>query len=55
MIPWKSLAAFAVALAMGAGASIGWAAGAGLVQSATDQDLPELGSPANAAVSLEDE
>jgi predicted Zn-dependent protease len=48
---WRPFAAFALAFAMGAGASIGWAAGL----SATDQDLPELGSPANAAVSLEDE
>ena len=49
----NSLKVFAIALALGAGASIGWAQGTAL--SATDQDLPELGSPANAAVSLEDE
>ncbi len=48
---WKSLVAFTAAFAVGAAVSVGWAAGF----SATDQDLPELGSPANAAVSLEDE
>jgi beta-barrel assembly-enhancing protease len=51
MTRWKSLYAFAAALAVGASVSVGWAAGF----SATDQDLPELGSPANAAVSLDDE
>jgi predicted Zn-dependent protease len=48
---WNSLLAFTGALVLGASVSVGWAAGF----SATDQDLPELGSPANAAVSLEDE
>jgi beta-barrel assembly-enhancing protease len=48
---WKSLGAFAAAFVVGASVSVGWAAGF----SATDQDLPDLGSPANAAVSLEDE
>jgi predicted Zn-dependent protease len=47
----KSLTAFTAAVALGSSMSLGWAAGV----SATDQDLPELGSPANAAVSLEDE
>jgi predicted Zn-dependent protease len=47
----RPLSAFLVALAMSASASIGWAQGVGAPQ----QDLPELGSPANAAVSLEDE
>ncbi|MGA2187792.1 MAG: M48 family metalloprotease [Steroidobacteraceae bacterium] len=47
----RPLSAFAIALAMSAGASVGWTQG----MSAADQDLPELGSPANAAVSLEDE
>lgn len=47
----RPLAAFAVAVALGAGAALGWAAGIG----GADQELPELGSPANAAVSLEDE
>src|SRR5882757_2777121 len=48
---WKSLCAFMVAFAVSSSVGLGWAAGTG----ATDQDLPELGSPANAAVSLEDE
>ena len=47
----RSWIAFLMALAVGASVSVGWATG----YSATDQDLPELGSPANAAVSLEDE
>ena len=83
------LAVLALGMCMGAGASVGWATGAGpgsgedtppaltpaapatpsnatpgsappvsgtgLGSSAADQDLPDLGSPANAAVSLEDE
>jgi predicted Zn-dependent protease len=48
---WKSLFACAVALAAGAAVSAGWAEGL----SAKDQDLPDLGSPATAAVSLEEE
>src|SRR5580704_7235515 len=48
---WKSLAALTAAVAVGSSVSVGWAQGL----SAADQDLPELGSPANAAVSLEDE
>ena len=48
---WKSLTAFTAAVAVGSSVSLGWAAGL----SAADQELPELGSPANAAVSLEDE
>src|SRR5580704_12891054 len=48
---WKSLAALTAAVAVGSSVSLRWAAGL----SATDQDLPELGSPANAAVSLEEE
>src|ERR1700722_9796883 len=54
---WRSLAALTIAFAVGASVSVGWAAGTGWAAgvSATDQDLPELGSPANAAVSLEDE
>jgi len=46
-----SLSAFLVAFAMSAGAGIGWADGLKTPQ----EDLPDLGSPANAAVSLEDE
>ncbi len=49
----KSLSAFAAAAA--ASVSVGWASGLGSGSSAVDQDLPDLGSPATAAVSLEDE
>jgi predicted Zn-dependent protease len=38
-------------MAVGASVSVGWAAG----QSAAEQDLPDLGSPATAAVSLDEE
>ena len=51
MRPWRSLTAWMAAVAVGASVSVGWAAG----QSATEQDLPDLGSPATAAVSLEEE
>ncbi len=51
MIRYRPLAAFTAALALGAGAASGWAVGL----SATDQDLPDMGSPANAAVSLDEE
>jgi beta-barrel assembly-enhancing protease len=57
----KSLSAFAAAAAvsvsvsLGVGIGVGWAAGIGTGSSAVDQDLPDLGSPATAAVSLEDE
>ncbi len=44
--------AFALALALSSSMGVGWAEGTG---SAVDQNLPELGSPANAAVSLDDE
>jgi predicted Zn-dependent protease len=47
----KWLTAVAAAVAVGASISVGWAAGL----SAKDQDLPDLGSPATAAVSLEEE
>src|SRR5665213_539973 len=47
----KSLSAFAAAAAVSASVGVVWAAGL----SATDQDLPDLGSPATAAVSLEEE
>jgi beta-barrel assembly-enhancing protease len=49
MMRRKSLLAFTLAVAASAAVSLGWAAGA------AELDLPELGSPANAAVSLEDE
>ena len=51
----KSLGAFAAASAVGVSISVGWAAGVGLGSSAVDQDLPDLGSPATAAVSLDEE
>ena len=53
----KSLFAFAAAAAASAVVGVGWAAGTGLGtgSSGVDQDLPDLGSPATAAVSLEDE
>jgi beta-barrel assembly-enhancing protease len=46
-----SWSACAAAFTVGASMSAGWAAGLG----ATEQDLPDLGSPATAAVSLEEE
>ncbi len=51
----KSLSAFAAALAATLSVGVGWAAGLGTGSSAVDQDLPDLGSPATAAVSLDDE
>jgi predicted Zn-dependent protease len=63
----NSLMALAAAFAMSASVGIGWASGAdsgqasmsgtgpGGTGSAVDQNLPELGSPADAAVSLDDE
>jgi len=48
----RPLSAFFAALALSASVGVGWAAGTG---SAVDQNLPELGSPADAAVSLDDE
>jgi predicted Zn-dependent protease len=51
----KSLSAFAAAAAVSASVGVGWAAGLGTGSSAVDQDLPDLGSPATAAVSLDEE
>src|ERR1700722_1701505 len=51
----KSLSAFAIAAAVSVSVSIGWADGLGNGSSGVDQDLPDLGSPATAAVSLEEE
>jgi len=51
----KSLSAFAGAAAISAMVGVGWAACASMGSSAAEQDLPDLGSPATAAVSLEDE
>lgn len=50
---WTSFSAFLAAYLLGAAVSFGWAAGLGT--DANEQDLPELGSVANAAISLEDE
>ena len=49
----KPFCAFAAAAAVSV--SVGWAAGLGTGSSAVDQELPDLGSPATAAVSLEEE
>jgi predicted Zn-dependent protease len=62
----SSLTALGAALAMSASIGVGWATGVETAQaplpglgqgtgSAVDQNLPELGSPANAVVSLEEE
>jgi predicted Zn-dependent protease len=51
----KPLCAFAAAAAASVMVGAGWAAGVGPSSSAVDQDLPDLGSPATAAVSLDDE
>jgi beta-barrel assembly-enhancing protease len=51
----KPLFAFVAAAAVSASVSVGWAAGLGTGSSAVDQDLPDLGSPATAAVSLDEE
>jgi beta-barrel assembly-enhancing protease len=53
----RSLCAFVTAAAFSASIGVGWAAGVGPggASSAADQDLPDLGSPATAAVSLEEE
>ena len=50
MTIWSRVFAFTLAFAVAASVSVGWAAG-----SAKDQDLPDLGSPANAAISIDDE
>jgi beta-barrel assembly-enhancing protease len=53
----KSLCALLAAAAVSVSVGVGWAAGTapGNSLSATDQDLPDLGSPATAAVSLDEE
>jgi predicted Zn-dependent protease len=51
----RSLSALVFAAAVSVSIGVGWAAGVGSGSSAVDQDLPDLGSPATAAVSLEDE
>ena len=47
----KSISAFLAAAAVTASVGVGYAQGV----KGTNQDLPELGSPANAAISIEDE
>jgi beta-barrel assembly-enhancing protease len=47
----KAFGIFAAAFAVGASVSIAWASG----QGGAEQDLPDLGSPATAAVSLDEE
>src|SRR3974390_3923015 len=49
----KSIAAFRAAAAVSA--SVGGAYSRGVKGSGPAQDLPDLGSPANAAISIEDE
>ena len=53
----KSLTVFAAALAVGASVSVAWAAGLPPAETPAEQEqeLPDLGSPATAAVSLEEE
>ncbi|MFI4890735.1 MAG: M48 family metalloprotease [Steroidobacterales bacterium] len=51
MMPRRSPSAFLAATALGAALAIAWISGV----DAAENDLPELGSPANAAISLEDE
>ncbi len=51
----KSLSALLVAAAVSASVGVGWAAGVDQAQGSSRSDLPDLGSPANAAVSIEDE
>ena len=51
----KSISAFLVAAAVGLSVSVGYAQGVAQATKRTNQDLPELGSPANAAISIDDE
>src|ERR1700704_2240333 len=51
----KSLSAFAAAAAVSASVSVGWAAGLGTGSGPGNRELRDLGSPAPAAVSLEEE
>ncbi len=51
----KSTIAFLAAAALGASVSVGYAQGLAQATNRTNQDLPELGSPANAAISIDDE
>ncbi|HEX3913011.1 MAG TPA: M48 family metalloprotease [Steroidobacteraceae bacterium] len=51
----KSIAAILVTAAMSASVCVAYADGVQQAIKGTNQDLPDLGSPANAAISLEDE
>ncbi len=51
----KSMFAFLAAALVGASVSVGYAQGVAQSIKGSNQDLPELGSPANAAISIEDE
>jgi predicted Zn-dependent protease len=51
----KSISAFLVAAAVGLSVSVGYAQGVAQATKRTNQDLPDLGSPANAAISIDDE
>lgn len=55
MTALKSITAFLAAAALGASVSVGYAQGLAQATNRTNQDLPELGSPANAAISIDDE
>ncbi len=51
----KSITAFLAAAAVAASVSVGYAQGVAQATKGTNQDLPELGSAANAAISIDDE
>src|ERR1700721_1486493 len=51
----KSISAFLAAAAVGLSVSVVYAQGVSQSNKLTNQDLPELGSPANAAISIDDE
>src|ERR1700744_3168914 len=51
----RSITAFLAAAAVGLSVSVGYAQGVAQSNKLTNQDLPELGSPANAAISIDDE
>ena len=51
----KSITAFLAAAAFTLSVSVGYAQGVAQATKGTNQDLPELGSPANAAISIDDE
>jgi beta-barrel assembly-enhancing protease len=51
----KSITAFLAAVTVGLSVSVGYAQGVAQSTKGANQDLPELGSPANAAISIDDE